>query len=673
MIAHRLASASKVIGALLLIVTVLAIAATTGAQAQQPSPADSVLDGEFWKRQGLRQILPAWTEHAADPEARGAFFAELSRDWTPNRSADKYPGMVGRHLFSYAAAYLMSGDDAHLNRARDALDFMLERGWDEKHGGFYNAVSRTGSRVTDSSKDLFMQIYAATGLALYYAATHSERAMRYLKRTNRLIEKHAWDDERGGYVRGLNRDLSVNETYKDFSPQLAPLSGYLLYLHRATRNETYLRQAERIMEVVLNNMRDDETGWILERFDRSWQFLPDDRKNQWVNVGHNVEVAWVLLRLHMLTDKPRYRRLALQLNRRLTEHAFTKTGAWAHRLKAERPSEHPKTTPWWVQAYGNFLQLYVHRATGDAAALQRFQRGARFWNEHFVDRRSGGTVLAASLDGGGVTRGDKAVRTKTSYHALEHSLLGYLLVSLWVEGNAATQHFRVDDPAPNEKLYPVLIEGEGVAVRRAVVNGQERAVAQDGGVPLPASGPARIEVTLTSDSVLASAEEAARFDLVLYGRGLASGEHRVLLKTNPGEGEEWEQVGTLAPQTAAGEWRAVITATDLSRERYFGQDFRENHLSLKIVTPEGSGGEAQLGAVYAVPHRNENTAERLTRVIAERPQVVRRRSMASYVRPHPMRLRAGTPFVTNIEAPVRFDKIGVAEVKWLKVLFSGDG
>ena len=423
-------------------------------------PTDSLLTGAFWQQQG-QGILSAWTQHGRTPD--GLFYADLTRDWTPQGDTSTvYPGMLARHLYSYSAAYLMSGNKAHLRRATTLRDFMIEHGWDNRYGGWYNAVSRSGS-VVDAEKDLFMQIYATTGLALHYIATRDSTTKTYLERSRQFMQEHAWDEAHGGYVDVLHRDGSVKQSRKDFSPQLAPLSGYLLYLYPATGNPTYLRQAERIMDLTLTHMQGPD-GWIRERFATDWTFLPDDGKNSHLNVGHNVEVAWLLLRLHTLTGEEQYREKGLALADKALEHAFHEdTGAWLHKLKRTNIAEHPDTAVWWVQAYGNMLQLYAYRVTGAQRYLDAFRKGARFWTDHFVDAEHGGTVLRTTLDGA-VVDGEKAVRTKTSYHAIEHALLLSLYSRLWVEDSAATIHYR---PEHGESLRPLPIETTNPIIERA--------------------------------------------------------------------------------------------------------------------------------------------------------------------------------------------------------------
>jgi len=452
------------------------------SQSSQGQPTDSLITGAFWQQQG-QAILSAWTEHARTPG--GLVYAGMSRDWTPQADTSiVYPGMLARHLYSYSAAYLMTGDAAHLRRATTLRDFLIEHGWDERYGGWFNAVSRSGA-VVDAEKDLFMQIYATTGLALHYIATRDSTTKAYLERSRQFMQDHAWDDTHGGYVDVLHRDGSVKHARKDFSPQLAPLSGYLLYLYPATRAPAALKQAERIMDLTLTHMQGPD-GWIRERFARDWTFLPEDSKNSHLNVGHNVEVAWLLLRLYALTGKEQYRDKGLALTDSLLARAFhEETGAWLHKLKRTDRSQHPDTAVWWVQAYGNMLQLYAYRTTGAARYLDAFKRGARFWTDHFVDGEHGGTVLRTTLDGA-VVDGEKAVRTKTSYHAVEHALLLSLYARLWVEDRAATIHYR---PEQGETLSPLPIEATSPQVERVWFDGSPQS-------PIPTAPKAPTTLTL---------------------------------------------------------------------------------------------------------------------------------------------------------------------------------
>lgn len=157
-----------------------------------------------------------------------------------------------------------------------------------------------------------------------------------------------------------------------------------------------------------------------------------------------------------------------------------------------------------------------------------------------------------------------------------------------------------------------------------------------------------------------------QLDLILVGDQLSPSTHQVGLKTNPTQGGSWTSLGEMRCVTVEG----VLVVQDLSGPRYYGQDRRENHLSLRITTTSNAA-QGRLRAVYAVPHDEwtNSACTQLARLVRSDPQTVRRHSLATYERPRPARLTSGEPFIDHIEAPIRHRRPGVMEVEWLNILF----
>ncbi len=429
---------------------------------------DDLLDGETWKNQGLNTIMPAWIGHGID-STDGQFYAYMDREWEPYNDNLKYPGMLSRHLFSFSTAYMLSGDQKYLDNADQLFDYLIEHGWDHQHGGWYYAINPSG-KVVDTEKDLFMNIYAITGLTLYYMITHDRQAMNYIQKTRSLLDEHAWDDQNGGYYRRLNREWEVTNSAKVFTPQVAPVSGYLLYLYAATKNQEYLDETKKLMEIVSDHMQDQETGWIREKFDQDWEPTSKNRNEEQIDIGHNVEVAWMWLRLFGITGDSNYKQKAVTLYNRLHQHAFQSNGAWLHKMGLTNPDDYPPTTNWWIQAYGNMLEPAMYHYGDNTESLDHFKNGSLFWNDVFVDQKFVGTVLSATLDGA-IDRGDKAVRTKTSYHAMELALLNYLYLNLWVKEKPVMLYFNFDSNSDSEPLCPLPINDSETTITGATVNG----------------------------------------------------------------------------------------------------------------------------------------------------------------------------------------------------------
>lgn len=428
----------------------------------------NVLKGAFWKQQALEQVIPGWEKHVFN-EQTGGFHTYLKRDWTPYKHNRQYPGMIARQLFSFSAAYLLSGDAHYLKLADSTFQYLVKHGWDKEYGGWYEQIGPQG-QVIRAKKDLFMQTYAITGLTMYYATTRNPTAKTYLKRSYALLREYAWDTKNQGYYDALSRSLSIANAQKDFSPQLAPASGFLTYLYPITRKSKYKTHFQTLLDMAWEKMRHPSKPWIMESFTKNWQMIKG--QNEAMNVGHNLEVVWLMARLYQLTGKPMYKQKALQLNKPLTKQAFHhKTGAWYHKIPVDNPDERDSTASWWVQAYGNMTQLYLYRITQRDNFLNRFKKGARFWNKAFLDERYGGTVLKTDFEGN-IAKGAKAVRTKTAYHAIEHGLLNYLYLRLWVEEKPAKLHYQLTNTEQGQTFYPVFLANPQARIKLVTINGE---------------------------------------------------------------------------------------------------------------------------------------------------------------------------------------------------------
>jgi hypothetical protein len=172
-----------------------------------------------------------------------------------------------------------------------------------------------------------------------------------------------------------------------------------------------------------------------------------------------------------------------------------------------------------------------------------------------------------------------------------------------------------------------------------------------------------------------SARPVDHFDLVLVGRHLNAPTHQIALKTNPWRSNAWIPTPPPEKSFACRAHPQVHVVSGLSTARFLGQDIRENYVALKITTTS-TDAAGTLRAAYALPASDalgDATCDRLATLIATDPATVRRHSVASHVRPRPASLTVDTPLIEHLEAPVRYRKPGVMEVKWLKILFRPDG
>ena len=348
---------------------------------------------------------------------------------------------------------------------------------------------------------MFIQTYALTGLAMYYFVTRDREVLRYIEKTDSLLEANLWDGMNGGYFNMAGKEWQIIDSNKSFASQVAPVSGYLLYLSLATGDTVYLNMSQEIMHCVTERMKDPESGWILEYFDKNWNELESDP--DLINVGHNLEVVWMLLRLAMIKDANKMPQTALQLEDSLYAKAYVKeTGLWYTSLGRKDPGLTDDFTYWWIQAYGNMYSLCSYRISGNMERLDQFRKGAEFWDKYFLDRKNGDTYTSVSITGE-AKDSTKANPYKTSYHSIEHCLLNYLYLNLWVNHEPVTLHFNILQPEEGDLLFPIPVEDMNIVIKVAEYEGTSgiaNLTCSERTVSLPGAKTAKVMVTIDNKS-----------------------------------------------------------------------------------------------------------------------------------------------------------------------------
>ncbi len=116
------------------------------------------------------ELLPFWMKRAKDDQY-GGFVTHFDKDGKDSGTDEK--SMLGqmRFIFSMSAAHRAGyGGGQCAEFAKHGVDFVLQRLWDEKHGGFYWMANRKGEIIIDK-KILYGLSFAMYGLTEYTLAT----------------------------------------------------------------------------------------------------------------------------------------------------------------------------------------------------------------------------------------------------------------------------------------------------------------------------------------------------------------------------------------------------------------------------------------------------------------------------------------------------------------------
>ena len=238
----------------------------------------------------LEEFLPLWSEHGVDRE-RGGFHPELTRELRPGPRDFKRLVSQARQVYAFSHAALLGAPSWALATAQHGLEFMNEKFWDARHGGWFFTTDLAGQPL-DRRKDSYAHAFVLFAMAYYYRAAEDEEALRIAERTLDLLEEHLSDPEHGGFLEGATERWEPISEPRRQNPHMHLLEG-LLALYQATGGSRYLERAHDIVRLFQKAFMDSEQGCLGEYFGDSWQPYPG-ALGQMLEPGHHFEWVWLL-------------------------------------------------------------------------------------------------------------------------------------------------------------------------------------------------------------------------------------------------------------------------------------------------------------------------------------------------------------------------------------------
>ncbi len=458
------------------------------------------LDAKFWKRHALNDLIPHWYNNARDKE-NGGFYTNLSREWKPVGSWDKYPAMISRHIFGFSSAYLLSGEDKYIEAAHEGAEFLMKHAWDKEYGGWFDLLTCEG-KPKEMTKSIPLQLYTNVGLTMYYFTAGNSSVLPYIFQSVNIQKKYGYDNSFDGYYQALERDLSVKDSGKNKHAHYGYVGSLLLNLWLATREPGILEWECRLTDLTLERMVDTENGWIngyMNELDRQWRFKPYISDGiEYIHIGAQLTAALSFLRLYHQTGNTTYLEQGKALGDRINRYGWDSGhGGWFDMVEKEypyRPAPFYKVFN-WIQNYGCFMQLQLYRLTNENEYLERYIKSETFWYKHLRDIKYGGVFTAVSPDGNPEGDGSKAAPWRTSYHEMEHALLNYLYLNTYVHKQPAILHFNMDNSVSSKKYYVSPIDDPSVLILWARINGRQAEFdAAERSISLPAGEKFKVEV-----------------------------------------------------------------------------------------------------------------------------------------------------------------------------------
>lgn len=342
-------------------------------------------------------ILPFWERHVFD--SKGWMVGTVTDDLRILDDVPRHSVIVARILWTFAAAARAETDPDLKARwlavGEKARRVLVKRCWDTEHGGVYWNLAPDKKPLEDR-KQVYAQGFALYGLAEWHKATGETEAIALAWRIFDLLETHARDRERGGYLEAFARDwgplkdMTLSEhdmnVPKSMNTNLHVLEAYTC-LVRVTRNDRAREALADLLTVCLDHIVGDKPWVHCDLFfDLEWN--PQTTGLSW---GHDIEASWLLWDAAEAIGSPVLsawtKKATLALADAVLDHGVDPDGSVLYNSTPDEILEPEKH--WWPQAEGVVGWLNAYELTGKARYRDAALAAWAFIEDHVIDREHG--------------------------------------------------------------------------------------------------------------------------------------------------------------------------------------------------------------------------------------------------------------------------------------------
>ena len=444
---------------------------------------------------------------------------------------------ISRLVYGFASAYMLTGDDRYLEGAEKGTEYLRDHmrfhDTDEKVVYWYHAIDIKGDLedkiFASEFGDDFMavpayeQIYALAGPIQTYRITGDQRILDDAQLTVDLFDRIYLDREKGGYFSHFDpitldprsASLGANRGKKNWNSVGDHAPAYLINLWLATGDARYSKMLEYTFDTIEAHFPDyAKSPFVQEKFHEDWSA---DTTHMWQQnrgvIGHNLKIAWNLMRMYGLAPKEAYAAHARRIGaKKPSVGGDRQRGGWydvVERLKGPGEGWHRfafhDRKAWWQQEQGILAYLILHGILGDAEYLKLARESSSFYNAFFLDHDDGAVyfnVLASGIPFLMGTERFKGSHSMSGYHSFELCYLAQVYTNLLITKHPLDLYFKPQPgafPGGLLRVAPDILPTGRVALQKVWIDDEPYADfdAKALTVRLPeATRPVRVKVTV---------------------------------------------------------------------------------------------------------------------------------------------------------------------------------
>ena len=419
---------------------------------------------------------------------------------------------ISRLVYGFATVYMLTGEDRYLEAAQKGTDYLRQhmRFLDEAQNicYWYHAIDVhpdgsdqkiLASEFGDDYEAIpaYEQIYALAGPTQTYRITGDPRILNDIELTLNLFEHHFLDKtEKGGFFSHIDpitfsphsKSLGNNRGRKNWNSVGDHAPAYLINLWLATGDHKYADLLENLFDIIEKHFPDfDNSPFVQERFYEDWSH---DTTWGWQQnravVGHNLKIAWNLMRMYHLEAKEEYLVLAEKIADIMPKvGSDLQRGGWYDVVERELKSDqevyrnvwHDRKA-WWQQEQVILAYLILTGSVGKPEYRKWGREVTAFYNAWFLDHHFGGIYFNV-LDNGTPylqnTERGKGSHSMSGYHSFELAYLSSVYTKLLINKEPMDLYFKPMPGALKDNILrvaPDILPPGSVRLEEVWLDGQ---------------------------------------------------------------------------------------------------------------------------------------------------------------------------------------------------------
>lgn len=388
---------------------------------------------------------------------------------------------ISRMIYGMASAYMLTGEDRFLEVAEKGTKYLRDHmrfyDIDENVVYWYHGIDVQGDKehklFTSEFDDdieaipMYEQIYALAGPTQTYRLNGDSAIIKDIRMTIKLFDKFFIDKEKGGYYSHIDPvtfdpksdSLGRNVGRKNWNSVGDHAPAYLINLYLATMDDKYKDFLEYTADCIEEHFKDyDNSPFVQEKFYDDWSH---DKTWGWQQdrgvVGHNLKIAWNLMRINSAIQKDKYVQFAEKIAEIMPKVGMdTRRGGWydvMERKLGEGESCHRfawhDRKAWWQQEQGILAYQILYGCLHKPEYQHLARVSAAFYNTYFLDHDDGAVYFNVLNNGIPFLTGTERLKGSHSmscYHSIELAFLSAVYINLLHTKKPLDLYFK---PMPN--------------------------------------------------------------------------------------------------------------------------------------------------------------------------------------------------------------------------------